>query len=93
MEFNKVQVYGVAGGISRTGTVTAHIEASQCDTVASVEWLLKAAPKLLVVLKEAEAALLELWEQLPDDATDEQEDQFVALATIRGAIAEAERGQ
>jgi len=53
MIIDRLEVYGAAGGSARTALVTAHIEASQCDTVAEVSGLIGAAPDLLAAARAA----------------------------------------
>ena len=50
MKFANVRVYGAAGGQSRKGNVTAHIDVDDVDTVHEISRLIEAAPAMLDAL-------------------------------------------
>ena len=51
MNITKISTYGVAGGTERLGNITAQLTVEDCDTVASVNALLGAAPDLQTALE------------------------------------------
>jgi len=76
MQFDKISIYGSAGGIENKAEITAHIRASDCDKLSNAEALIAAAPELLAALK----AMIEYDTGTPDDV----------LNQARAAIAKAE---
>lgn len=51
MKITNIQLYGAAGGESRTGRFNVTIEASDVDTCAEAKALIQSAPDLLAALE------------------------------------------
>ena len=86
LTFPRVRCHGAAGGMSRTGTITATIEATNCDTVASVEAMVSAAPEVAAALADL---LAKAKPHLIDTDGDEGRDLADAIADARAALAKA----
>jgi hypothetical protein len=54
MKFDKIEVYGAAGGNDHKGIITARFEVNEIDTIHEAKYLLSAAPELLDALMSAE---------------------------------------